>query len=191
MKYCDKNVEKQLLATADRYIFSSGNEPWSMDVLARDCGMSKNTLYKIVGTKEKLIERVLLARINKNQKQALRGMEDGVGFPAAFEQLAARIAGAVVLINEKVRELIKEFPALENDMVQERDKITALLREKFIEAQANNLIKADVNVEVFFKVCQSIMIYFIKHEPQQLFEKRLKEALHLVISGICKECCND
>ena len=191
MKYCDKNIEKQLLATADRYIFSTDSEPWSMDILARDCGMSKNTLYKIIGTKEKLIERVLMARIKKNQRLFFRSTETWVDFPAGFELLVAKIAGTAALINEKVRDLIDEFPALEKEMVKERDKITALLRGKFVEAQANNLIKAEINVEVFFKVCQSIMIYFIKHEPQPLFEKRLKEALHLVVSGIYKERNND
>lgn len=186
MKYCDKTVEKQLLAIADRYVFSASETCWSMDSLAKEAGMSKNTLYKIVGTKEKLVARVLLARIRINQLQVLKHVDKETDFAAAFEQMVTRIAGAAALINEKVRALIGEFPALENVMVRERERITEMLKEKFVAAQVAGAISADADVEIFFKVCQSVMIYFIKHEPQALFEKRLNEALRMIISGIKK-----
>ena len=65
-KVGDKDIENKVFETTKELLLKYGIKGWNMDDLSERCGMSKRTLYKIIGNKEELLFKCNLDNINNN-----------------------------------------------------------------------------------------------------------------------------
>ena len=53
----DKNIHDNILTVAERLLLAYGIKGWNMDSVAQEAGIAKNTLYKIIDSKEQADRR--------------------------------------------------------------------------------------------------------------------------------------
>ncbi len=63
--------EQHIIKTACQLFLRYGLKSVSVDEIASQCGISKKTLYELIGSKKNLVEQVINYRIDSNSKRAL------------------------------------------------------------------------------------------------------------------------
>jgi AcrR family transcriptional regulator len=63
MKVCNEVIRKRIIQTTCDLLRRNGLKGWNMDILAHETGLAKNTLYKIIGSKEQLLEEVVISKM--------------------------------------------------------------------------------------------------------------------------------
>ena len=76
MKYNDQNIEAKVLQKTFELLQKYGIRGWNMDMLSLQSGLSKNTLYKIIGSKEDLMERVTMNYYQEIYSQLTKILEN-------------------------------------------------------------------------------------------------------------------
>jgi AcrR family transcriptional regulator len=62
----DHELRNRILAEASIIIRRQGPIRWSMDHLAWRIGIAKSTLYRVIGSRDQLVEQASIARINQD-----------------------------------------------------------------------------------------------------------------------------
>ncbi len=130
-----------------------GIRAFTVETLARQLGVSKKTIYKVVKTREELIERIVTHTLN-SIKAGLQGVIGNEADPVqqfitVGEFLATSLSRVQVnrMLELKVRhpriwKLIEEF------RFERREQFANIL----YEAQKQGLLKADLEIDVFVRL---------------------------------------
>ena len=77
-KVGDIEIESRVFDTTKEMLVKHGVRGWNMDDLSKECGVSKRTLYKIIGNKEDLLYKCLESNFVKeieSRRSFLSGAE--------------------------------------------------------------------------------------------------------------------
>lgn len=86
MKVGDTDTEEAILSQTRELLEKFGVRGWNMDDLARECSMSKRTLYKIIGTKEDLILKCISDVLRNNISVIANFLKSPKPFPELLER---------------------------------------------------------------------------------------------------------
>jgi AcrR family transcriptional regulator len=156
-------IRGMVLQKAAGLIARQGPKGWSTAELARECGLAKNTLYKIIGSKEKLVEAVVLEQIDATtaflkaiilhetgyRPAALRMVEEGPSFLAS----KPRVAFSGIFL---------EYPALERRALEHQKKAAGEIIRFIRRGQAENHIRGDVEPEFLYDLVRGIVEHFAR-----------------------------
>ena len=162
MKAENPDVIAKVKDLAFELIHAKGVRGWCMSDLARKAGLAKNTLYKIAGSKEGLIERLvidqlartltLLVSIIESEKEyrpaARRVLSEAPGYLAAAPRLA-------------FREIFLEYPAIEKNTGQYREKANLALRDFLRKGMVEGDIRNDVTPDFLIDLIQGIVDHYL------------------------------
>jgi len=185
MKVHDKELEERILHHAAEMMARRGVRGWNMDQLAADVGLAKNTLYKMVRSKEDLVERVVISKIRTVQAKALEiagdeAVDDLEKLTATFTELIHSV------YSEPMREIFLEYPAIEKRVRRHEDEITRKIIAFIQEGIDSGRLRGDLEAGFIFSLFQAMVLYFIKSEeiPLPALGAKLQNAFNCLINGI-------
>lgn len=189
MKIGDKNIEKIVLDSTKTLLLQSGVKGWNMDDLAKECGMSKRTLYKIIGNKEELLYQCYSNSMDKVIQSFKIFSAQDKDYSTLIENMADQQVEHVeeyIIVNHKT--IKTEYPRIDamiheklvtrkNDFMAflEKGKALGYLNEKVDPRVINNIISALMEFNI--NMCKT------KRE----FESKIKEELDYIFSSIQKK----
>ncbi len=149
MKVHDEHVIARVLDTTVNLILVRGARGWSMDELAVRSGLSKRTLYKIVGSRDELLECVVLRQMQK-------GLDVLVGLVAAEADAARALARLTLSAASTVssfalvgliRDLERRYPALAVKVQELKRRRTEPVLTILQRGMNKGALRADVEPE--------------------------------------------
>lgn len=179
-------VQERVTKVAMDMMLKFGLRGLNMVELARECGLAKATLYKIIGTKEDLVKEIAFEIFNVNITKILepyRSVEDPAQATQEFldNYLNYAIAGQKVLIQQ----IYKEYPLIEKDVDDKFDDEMSIVYRKYIEWQEQGLIRQDINVRYCLDALQSLNdVYITGPYPEEEIIDRLRTAFRCLIMGM-------
>lgn len=188
MKYNDQEVEEQIYDKVKNFLVTKGVKGWNMDMLAKESGLAKNTLYKIIGSKEKAIMNVILRDIvylkNKlnnllEASMASRNIDNIINL---FSELFVSTHG------EYLNEVLLEYPG-SGKKVQKSTKLMDEIVIKFLKEKIEQgVLKSDCDPSIIHEMLQGTTIYFIQlgYYGDDL-SKRLKISYEYLLNGIIEK----
>lgn len=188
MKCNDTYVEKRVLDKTANLILNKGIKGWNMDQLSYEIGLAKNTLYKIIGSKEALIEEVVLRFIINVQRQLVEIIKNEKDYITALEKIINLFP---LLINNYYTGFMKEifitYPSIEKSVRSHQDEITKSIINFIGKGMEDEIIKNDVTEEFTFEMFKALILHFIKSgaKDKELSEK-LAVSFNCLINGIRK-----
>lgn len=189
MKFNDITVEQRIIEKTADLILKSGIKGWNMDKLSEEVGLAKNTLYKIIGSKEDLIEKVILQFIKSVQKQLVVIINREPDYLTAFRNVINLFP---TLFNNfytnSMQEIFMEYPSIEKSVTAHQDEITKVIINFIGKGIEEGIIKDEISKEFIFEMFQSFVIHFIKKGAKgtELSEKILI-SFNCLIDGIRKK----
>lgn len=192
MKVDDQHVVQNVLAKTRKLLLSHGVKGWNMDMLAAESGLAKNTLYKIVGSKEKIIEEVVLAHVRKNSESVVAFLKENADWAdrgkmmAVLRESFAIFAGTMSNFEPVILpQVYLQYPAIEPKVNALVLDLSGLAMAFFEQGKQAGFIRADVDVAAAMDVARGMVDFYIQRGTDQaLFRARIAKIFEYMLTGI-------
>jgi len=162
MKVHDKVIEERILERTAVLINRLGLKGWSMDILAADVGIAKNTLYKIIKSKEELVERVARRNIRSVQLRLAEIVEEEGDYLDVLKNLINEFPLLLKGVSaDSMRQMFLEYPAVEKAVRLHQDELTDRIIGFIGKGIEAGLLRGDVTAEFIFDLLRAIVIFQI------------------------------
>jgi len=183
-------MELKIVDISKNLFMSYGLKSISMDDICKKMGISKKTLYQYIPTKAKLVEKVILYKINEEQtevntivNQKLDAVEEYIAIGRHIVQTLREIKPTVIYDLQKYYP--NEWQKLETLQVEFMGDV---IRNNIIRGKAEQLYRANVDAEIISKlyISKSLAIVDENIFPLQKYSKDelFKEFVRYHIYGI-------
>ncbi len=188
MKVNDKYLEERIVARVRDLIAERGVTGWNMDRLAEETGVAKNTLYKIVRSKEEIVARVVLdhmGRVMGGMAELLEKTDDYQQTTAALISRFPRLIDFAFI--RRLGEIFREFPSIETEVRGHRDRLTSGVLGFLREGIRRGILRDDISPEFILDLLQAVVLYhFTSGLTGQPLAERLEKSFHCIFHGIGK-----
>ncbi|MFH1138167.1 MAG: TetR/AcrR family transcriptional regulator [Pseudomonadota bacterium] len=157
------NIRDMVLAKAAGLIARRGPKGWSAADLAKECGLAKNTLYKIIGSKEQLVETIVLDQIEATTGLLTAIIQRENDYRSAVRRM---IHDGPSFLSERPRvafpEIFLEFPSIESKARARQKRAAAAIIEFIEHGQGNGDIRKDMAPEFLYDLVRGIVEHYTR-----------------------------
>jgi AcrR family transcriptional regulator len=188
MKVNDTYLEERIVARVKELIIERGVSGWNMDRLAADAGVAKNTLYKIVGSKEEIVGRVVLDHVRRVQGELAKILEARGSYEETVAALIHRFPRLIdSSLTRRLGEIFREFPAVEAAVRSHQDRLTDQILVFFREGIEKGIVRDDVSPDFILDLCRAVILFhFTSGATGDLLTERLEKSFQCIAFGIRK-----
>ncbi|MFA9370596.1 MAG: TetR/AcrR family transcriptional regulator [Labilibaculum antarcticum] len=179
-------IQERVTKVAMDMMLKFGLRGLNMVELAKECGLAKATLYKIIGTKEDLVREIAFEIFNVNIIKMLEPYKT-IDDPAEATQefLDNYLSYAIAVQKILIQQIYKEYPLIEKDVDEKFEAEMNIVYKKYTEWQEKGLIHQDINVEYCLDALQSLNdVYITGHYTEEETIDRLRTAFRCLIRGM-------
>lgn len=186
MKTNDLRVEQRIFQKTAELISQKGIKGWNMDQLAEATGLAKNTLYKIIGSKENLLQRVTHGYINDVQNKLSEIMANNEDYLTAFKKAIYIFPD---LINgyyaDHMHEIFLEYPEIEICVRSHQDDVTRHIIDFIQKGIDIGVLNSTLDTMQVFETLQAIVLYYMKKELSSKEKSaRISNSIRYLLQGI-------
>lgn len=182
----DRIVYERVLEATRELLGTRGVKGWNMDALSGKAGLSKRTLYKIIGTRENIVGEVLVAYIQGIQTElaGIIGREkDYIKAMYAVLDLYPDMLNTDFI--EIFPDVFREYPGIERKILAHQDAFTQKIIEFIAKGMDQGFLEKSMPPEEVFDVFRGLVHYYTTtSRNRQDMAARLKKAFHLVLQGL-------
>lgn len=179
-------IQERVTHVAMEMMMKFGLRGLNMVELARECGLAKATLYKIIGTKEDLIRQIAFRIFGVNFIEMLepfRTIEDPV--KATQEFLDNYFDYAIQAQKILVQQIYKEYPLIEKEVDQEFKVEIDFVTNRYKDWQKEGLIRQDINVDYCLDALQHLNEFYVaEHYSEEETIARLRASFTCILRGM-------
>ena len=180
MKYNDSATQEQVIEKTIELLKLHGVRGWNMDRLSAETKLAKNTLYRIVGSKENLMEQVALKHCKRVYGQLLRISDESGDYFKTLEKLLQTYSE---ISPAYFAEIFLEYPnvksAVETHFVEAKQRLI-----NYIEAGISAGHVKDLGAEKIFDLLRSIGLFFVGTTDKRERAEKIQFAFQCVLHGI-------
>lgn len=182
-KYTEESKLRIYHTTFD-LIKTFGIKAWNMDMLCSELNIAKDTLYRIIKTKENLLNEMMNEILTQHEIQVDEIIKTGEDFNVILEKLSIKIANFLVDFGTlQLKSLFKEYPAIQKNVndyaLRFDDKVSALLRTGI----DNGIIKENVDVEFVAKSVRYLSIAILSENDGHA-DSEISKYISYIMEGI-------
>lgn len=169
-------------------IFAKGIRGWTMEDIAKQSGITKRTLYKIIPNKKKFIEQILIAHIQTVQKKIEQTINGSNDYLANIEEIIHEFPKyAMEIPSTTLNEIFLEYPSIENKVIQQRQELTQRIATYLQKGIDQGIIRPNISADMTIQMFQAMLLYFIKnHDDNEDFIKKIQISFTTILTGIKK-----
>ena len=185
-KKTDKNIHDNILKIAEKLLLNYGIKGWSMDSVALEAGIAKNTLYEIIDSKERLIEDVVISRLKNNVEVVVEIFKNEPDFEKACDlgskHLARTISTYDLLILPQV---FREYPMIKEKFGSIGRKLGTSIHNYINKAKKDGIVRKEVDNDVVINCVTAIVNYLLSENYKgKDFEGRVNKGISYLMKGI-------
>lgn len=188
MKYNDQAVLETIQDKTKQLLMSRGVKGWNMDQLAYESGLAKNTLYKIIGSKENAIVQTMIRDVNRISMTIRNVLLDEEAPPPSLDVIAEMFCSLLAEVHgDYFNEVLVEYPnsagTIKDNKELAHETIEAVIKV-YVE---RGVLRDDVQVETLHDIIEALITYYMNKErnPAQIGQKMLR-SLEYLMEGIMK-----
>jgi len=185
VKFNDKQNERRVLDKTAELLLRRGIRGWNMDQLAAESGLAKNTLYRIIGSKEQLIERVIIDRCRMGMVRMVEIIDREEDYLETLEAMADEFPQYMnTLYGDFLYEIFLEYPHLENAISSHRNELSEHFTDYLKRGIDEGYLREDLQPEMMFEFLQAIILFFVNKGlkgPEQA--ERIHEGFRCLLYG--------
>lgn len=179
-------IQERVTKVAMEMILKFGLRGLNMVELAKECGLAKATLYKIIGSKEDLVTEIALEIFRINIVAVLDPMMKHDDPVIATKQFLDKyfdyaIESQKILINQ----IYKEYPLIEKDVESNYNEMIVNIQLRFKTWQDKKLIRTDIEVDYILEALEALNEFYVRSDySNEEIIRRMRAAFISVFRGI-------
>jgi AcrR family transcriptional regulator len=186
MKVCNEVIRERIIQTTCDLLRKNGLKGWNMDLLAHETGLAKNTLYKIIGSKEQLLEQVVLSKMIQDLEHIDLIMQEEKDYMTAVNRMIEKFVD-LTKNNNFISKIYFEYPSMEMKIKGAQREITASIFRFIRNGMDMGLVRDDLAPEFIFDLIEgTAMHYFRMGLTGSEFEKSFQCAMDCLVNGLKK-----
>ncbi len=188
MKVNNASVQGTVLECTERLLKTQGIKGWTMDTVALEAGMAKNTLYKIIGTKEQLVEKIVIGRLRGNVDAIVGIFRHEGDFIPAVEKSARQLSQSIGRNDLRILpSIFREYPSIKKKFDSISGTLSTSIHGYLNRAKKSGILRKDIDNDILIGSVTAIINYFLSGKIMERdFEKRLYTAFMYLLRGILK-----
>jgi AcrR family transcriptional regulator len=186
MKVCNEIIRERVIQTTCDLLRRNGLKGWNMDLLAHETGLAKNTLYKIIGSKEQLLEQVIISKMTQDLEHIDLIIHEEKDYLTAVNRMIEKFVD-LTKNNNFIPKIYFEYPSIEIKIKSKQSEIIASIFRFIRNGMDMGLVRDDLAPEFIFDLIEgSAMHYFRMGLTGSEFEKAFQCAMDCLINGLKK-----
>jgi AcrR family transcriptional regulator len=188
LKINNSVIKKNIIALTEKLLLKHGIRGWNMDTVAHEAGMAKNTLYKIIGTKEQLIEKIIISRLRANIDAIVGIFKSEPEFLKAVEIGSRQLVHGISEDNPLILvQVFREYPAIKEKFDTIASKLSTSIHYYLNRAKKSGIIRKDVDNDILISSVTAIINHYLSLAYKgKEFEERIYRAFTYLLKGILK-----
>ncbi|MBU0973139.1 MAG: TetR/AcrR family transcriptional regulator [Proteobacteria bacterium] len=184
----DEMIYERVLNATRNLLSTRGVKGWNMDMLSQKANLSKRTLYKIIGTKEKIVGDVIIRYIQGIQREIAVIVGQEQDFLKITEEVLVAYPGMLnTNLTEVIPDIFHEYPGIEAKVLGHQDELTQRILDFIREGMDRGVLNNEMTPEDIFDVLRALVHYYTTtSRSSQNMADRLKKAFHLTAYGFVK-----
>ncbi|WP_367568179.1 TetR/AcrR family transcriptional regulator [Lacrimispora sp.] len=151
-----KEIKKENIRQAAIELFSAhGVQKVSISEIAHRAKVSQVTIYNYFGSKDVLLQDVVLTVLNKNHQEYIEAMESDLPFPQKLEKLITEKTGELAGLNPD----FLGFMASEDPVI--RRIAEDFVKNKFIPLMLNLIEKGKAEGYIHHDISNEVILFYI------------------------------
>lgn len=189
MKVSSADIRERVIRTTRDLLKKHGLKGWNMDLLALETGLAKNTLYKIIISKERLLEQVILSKMREDLVQIEQILNEEADYAKAVSRITQRFADLVKdNFDYVIPGIYLEYPALEKNVRAAQKEIYASLNTFILKGMEKGVMRDDVTPEFILDLAESIILHYYRSGfTGEKFEIAFQFAMDCLVNGLRKD----
>ena len=188
MKAANSAVHDKINSETLLLLKTYGIKGWSMDTVRQKSGIAKDTLYRMVGSKEKLIQRVLLKTLSEHSERMSEALRYSETITEALHTSAVLLVRLMDEIPpEHLQVVFLEFLSLETGINDAMNGYFNVLSGFFEAQKAASRIRRDGDISLLIGIIHAAVMAFIKHPEKYDLNSSVKTFIIYLAEGILTE----
>ena len=189
MKACNADIKERIVQTTCELLRRHGLKGWNMDVLAHEASLAKNTLYKIIGSKENLLEQAILSKMRQDLHQIRQIIKEEKDYATAVNRMTDKFADLTKNnFDTVIPSIYREYPTIEKRVKASQREITAFIIDFIQDGIAMGLIRDDMTPEFILDLIEGIILHYFQSSLSGAeFKKAFRCAMDCLINGLRKQ----
>jgi len=185
-KINNKSIHDNILKITEALLLRNGIKGWNMDSVALEAGVSKNTLYEIISSKEQLIEDVVINRLRNNVDTIVGIFRDEPDFVKACETGARHLAHITYVYDLLILpQVFREYPSIKGKFDSISGKLSTSIHDYLNQAKQDGVVRKDVDNDIAINCITAIINHSLSGNIKgRKFEDQLYQAFSYLIKGI-------
>jgi AcrR family transcriptional regulator len=185
LKTNNADILNKLHEEALNGILTFGVKGWTMDTLCRKCGLAKDTLYRIIGSKEDLVKNALIKEIRKNNQIIIELMNQDKYYFDVFREIITFSSDFVARFSsEMITQVFYEYPTIEKAISDEMEQVFHFYQVFLEEGKKTGQLKENVDTRLFMNIIHACVMQFLKQPETFNAKEDTKVLLDYLIEGI-------
>jgi len=187
MKIYSEEVIQKVKEKTMLLIKYKGSKGWNMADLAKESGLAKDTLYRLIGSKEKWLRDVLVAKVTKNQQLVVDIMNNNEVYLLKLERIIYELSNFIFeLSTENMKEVLEAFPAISEEIYSIKNDLDEEIVD-FIQSGINNgFFVEDLEPKFLYEMVKASLFYFVKSENSSKTRENVYKSLNYLLKGTQK-----
>lgn len=188
MKTNNTVIRRNIITLTEKLLLKHGIRGWNMDTVAHEAGMAKNTLYKIIGTKEQLIEKIVISRLRTDIDAIVGIFKSEPDFLKAVEIGSRQLAHGISEDNPMVlTQVFREYPAIKKKFDSIAVKLSTSIHDYLNRAKKSGIIRKEIDNDILISSVTAIINHYVSQNYKgRNFEERMYRAFTYLLKGILK-----
>jgi len=184
MKSCNAEIKERIIQTTRDFLQRHGLKGWNMDILAHEAGLAKNTLYKIIGSKEQLLEQVIISKMSQDLLNIEKIIEEEDEYMTAVNRMIEKFVD-LTKNNNIISKIYSEYPSMEKKIKSSRKEIIASICQFIKRGMEMSLVRDDLTPEFIFDLIEGTALHYFRAGLNGTeFEKAFQCAMDCLVNGL-------
>ena len=163
MKKNNEEVVASIHRVAGELILLHGPKGWNMDMICKRCAIAKDTLYRIIGSKEDLIRDALLGALREHNEKMESLLNEDKDFSSILKGGVNQLGLFLGKFSpEIVHQVFLEYPAIEKSVDGEMKKTLKAFESFFEGAKSSGKLKRGTDSKFLARIIHNAVMDFIK-----------------------------
>ena len=188
MKVCNEEIKERIIQTTRDFLKKYGLKGWNMDLLACETGLAKNTLYKIIGSKERLLEETILSKMREDLIQIEDIIKEEEDYAKAVNMMTERFADLVKNnFDYVIPSVYLEYPGIEKKVRSSQKEIYSSIVAFIHTGVEKGLMRDDITPDFILDLVEGIVLHYYRSGlTGDKFEMAFQCAMDCLVSGLKK-----
>ncbi len=162
-----------------------GIKGWNMDMLCLEVNIAKDTLYRIIKSKEKLLTDMVDEILSEHENQVDEIIKSNQEFNLVLGALSKKIAKLLAEFGSlQLRSLFKEYPSIEENVNEYALRFDQKVSNFLKSGIESCIIKEKVDTELIAKSVRYMSIAILNEDGNKKADERISEYINYILEGI-------